>query len=411
MAEERLKRNLDIAFDPGPDFPSPLWLSRAMAALVVEGEPRGGKGRRRTPWRGPWNLLRRSQMLMAVVVLVVVILAASVAFFAIHQSIQPTPAQPPRFGLVAPEDVAVDHAGRVFFSDFGANRVFELRPGGSLRLVAGTGQSGETGDGGPAVLATLQGPSGLAFDAAGNLYVADHDGSHIRRIDAHGIITTFAGGGGTNDAPYKFPVGLAVWADFPACTTRENCYLFVGDEGNGLVRGTEPTGITTGVLGSPFPAEAFRPGYLGFDSAGNLYIAERATAQRTGCRILRDGRDAYQVIAGTGTCGYGGDGGPATAATLDDPNGLAFDAAGNLYFADSNNQRIRRIDKQGIITTVAGTGIAGDSGDHGRATRAQLANPFGIAIAPGDKLYIAEGAGQRVRLVDLHSGIITTAAW
>jgi sugar lactone lactonase YvrE len=117
-----------------------------------------------------------------------------------------------------------------------------------------------------------------------------------------------------------------------------------------------------------------------------------------------------KVIAGTGTCGFKGDGGPATFAELNDPNGLAFDSAGNLYVADSNNQRIRRIDRNGIMTTVAGTGVAGSSGDNGPGTGAQLDNPFGMGMAPGDLLYIAEGGGHRVRLLRLSSGIISTAA-
>jgi hypothetical protein len=116
------------------------------------------------------------------------------------------------------------------------------------------------------------------------------------------------------------------------------------------------------------------------------------------------------VVAGTGTCGFSGDGGPAVTAQLDDPNGIAFDAAGNLYFADSNNQRIRRIDRNGIITSVAGTGIAGFSGDGGPGTKAQLNFPFGIGIAPRDLMYIAEGGSGRVRLLRLSDGLITTAA-
>jgi hypothetical protein len=115
------------------------------------------------------------------------------------------------------------------------------------------------------------------------------------------------------------------------------------------------------------------------------------------------------VVAGTGSCGFSGDGGPAAAAQLDNPNGLAFDSAGNLFVADSSNQRIRRIDRSGNISTVAGTGTPGFSGDGGPGINAKLYDPFGIGIG-GDKLYIAEGAGRRLRVLQISSGIITTAA-
>jgi len=162
---------------------------------------------------------------------------------------------------------------------------------------------------------------------------------------------------------------------------------------------------------SIIPGVPIKPGYLIFDSAGNLLVADRATFQKTGCRIVRiTPAGAMKVIAGTGICGFTGDGGPAVAAQLNDPNGLAIDSAGNLYFADSNNQRIRRIDENGIVTTVAGTGSSGSKGDNGPGAKAELASPFGIAIAPGDLLYVAEGDGKRVRLLNLSSGIITTVA-
>ncbi|HEX9095163.1 MAG TPA: hypothetical protein VF990_03575 [Candidatus Dormibacteraeota bacterium] len=305
---------------------------------------------------------------------------------------------------MAPEDVAIDHSGRVYFSDYGGNRVFQFLPDGSVHVVAGTGTSGETGDGGPAVEATMLGPAGLTFNSAGDLLIAEHDGGRIRRVDAHGIITTFAILSplpAQGEHPSSYPVGLAAASDGS---------VWVGEEGDGLVRSVDDAGITTGFFGAPIPGEAFRPGYLALDTAGNLYVADRATVQRTGCRIVRFGRDPPQVIAGTGQCGYSGDGGPATAAQLDDPNGLAFDAAGNLYVADSNNERIRRIDEHGIITTVAGTGVASTFGDGGPATKARLASPFGIAIARRGLLYIAEGVGKRIRVLNLSSGIITTAA-
>jgi trimeric autotransporter adhesin len=301
--------------------------------------------------------------------------------------------------LVAPEAIAIASDGNVYFSDFGGNRVFELQPNRKLRLVAGTGKSGEEGDGGPAVAATLRGPAGLAFDRSGNLFVADHDGERIRRIDSQGIITTAFG---SADAPFNYPVGLAF---------DRTGALYVGVEGDDQLRRIDSSGTVAVVDTSSIPGPQVKPGYLIFDSAGNLYMAARAHIQRTGCEIVRiSPAGSMKVIAGTGSCGFNGDGGPAIAAQLDDPNGLAFDSAGNLYFADANNQRIRRIDRNGIITTVAGTGTAGSKGDNGAGTKAELGSPFGIAMAPGDLLYVAEGAGKRVRLLNLSSGIITTVA-
>lgn len=301
--------------------------------------------------------------------------------------------------LVAPEGIAIASDGSVYVSDFGAHRVFEVLPNRKLRLIAGTGKSGDSGDGGPAVSATLTGPAGLAFDRNGNLFIADHDGQHIRWIDSRGTISTASG-----DAipPFHYPVGLA----FDTAGA-----LYVGDEGDDQIRRLASNATVTVVDTSSISGPSVKPGYLTFDSAGNLYVADRANRLRTGCRIIRiSPAGSMRVIAGTGTCGFNGNGGPAIAAQLDDPNGLAFDAAGNLYFADSKNEVIRRIDRNGIITTVAGTGAAGSNGDNGPGTKAELDSPFGIAMAPGDQLYIAEGAGKRVRRLNLSTNIITTVA-
>jgi len=312
--------------------------------------------------------------------------------------------------LKAPEDIAVAADGTVYLSDYEGGYVFRLQPDGSLVIIAGTGKSGEGGDGRSAIKATLSGPSGLALDRSGNLFVADAQGQRVRRIDPGGIITTFAGngfqrfsgdGGPATAASLDSPLGLVF---------DKTGALYVGDRGNNRVRRIDQNGTISSLDSSTLPAPAWRPGYLAVDSAGDLYVSDiGGLGFGGGCRIVRVSRaGVLSVVAGTGTCGFKGDGGPATAAELDDPEGLAFDSAGNLYVSDSKNQRIRRIDGHGVITTVAGTGIAGFSGDGALGTKAQLNNAFGIGIAPGDKLYIAEGGGSRVRLLQLSNGIITT---
>jgi sugar lactone lactonase YvrE len=296
--------------------------------------------------------------------------------------------------LKAPEGIAIGADGTVYVSDYEGGYVFRLGPDGSLLTIAGT----------------LAGPAGLAVDRSGNLYVAEEQGHRVRRVDSGGTLTTIAGngeasfsgdGGPATSASLRNPLGLA----FDGTGA-----LYIGDEDNATVRRVDLKGMISSLNSSMLPA-AWRPGYLAVDAAGALYVSGRTRGVRGGCRIFRVApAGPISVVAGTGECGFIGDGGPAIAAELNDPNGLAFDSAGNLYFSDSKNQRIRRIDRNGVITTVAGNGVAGSSGDGGLGTQAQLNNPFGIGIGPGDKLYIAEGGGHRVRLLDLSTGIINRSA-
>jgi sugar lactone lactonase YvrE len=295
----------------------------------------------------------------------------------------------------------------VYVSDYEGGYVFRLQRDGGLAIVAGTGRSGEGGDGGPAIKASLSGPSGMVVDRNGNLFVAEQQGKRIRRIDPRGIITTIAGSG-ASDSSGDGNLAIAVSLSHPLGLVFDSAgALYVGD---GRVRRIDPNGTISSLDSSALAANPWKPGYLALDSAGNLYVSDRGgRGFGGGCRIVRvSPARVLTVIAGSGTCGFKGDGGPATSAELNDPNGLAFDSAGNLYVADSNNQRVRRIDRSGIITTVAGTGIAGFNGDGGLGTKAQLNNPFGMGMVPGDMLYIAEGGGHRVRLLQLSTGVITT---
>jgi sugar lactone lactonase YvrE len=328
---------------------------------------------------------------------------------------------PPK--LTAPEGIAVGPDGRVYVSDYDGGYVFRLDASGWV-AIAGTGQGG---DGGRALNASLKTPGGVAVSRDGSVYVVEQCKQRIRRIDKSGFISTVAGngpsvcgvqpptvndfrgdGGPAISAGLTYPLGLAF---------DRSGALYVGDSGSAHVRRIDPNGTISSVDMSSLEIGVSFPGYLAFDAAGNLYVSDRSPGPGRGsCRIIRfSPAGKASVVAGTGTCGFGGDGGPAAAAQLDDPNGLAFDSAGNLYFADSNNHRIRRIDRNGVITTLAGTGVAGLQGNNGPGTGAQLQWPYGVAMAPGNLLYIAEcscdaATAGRVRVLRLSDDFITTAA-
>jgi sugar lactone lactonase YvrE len=251
----------------------------------------------------------------------------------------------------------VDPSGNVYFAS--VHSVFKVDRQGALTRIAGTGRYGVSGDGGPAIAAQLAFPDGVAVDPAGNVYVADRAAQVIRKISTGGVISTFAGTGKSG---------------------------FSGDGGpatNAQLNG--PTG-------------------LAFDSTGNLYVADTDNS----CIRMISTDGTIVTVAGTNARDFGGDGGPAVQAALNQPEGMAADSAGNLYIADTFNNRIRMIAPDGTITTFAGTGFPGGAGDDGPAASATLFLPTDVAIDHSGSLYIADLGAVRIRKV--FQGVITSVA-
>jgi sugar lactone lactonase YvrE len=272
--------------------------------------------------------------------------------------------------------------------------------------VAGNGTAGFSGDGGPATAAELSDPAAVGTGPSGSLYIADRNNNRIRKVDASGVITTVAGDG---IAGWFFESGPALNAslDRPsgvALDKNGNLYIVEFLEtGVSRIHHVDTAGIISPV---PIPEVLNGAVAISVDSSGQLYIAEQ-----DGHRIRKvdPTSGAITTIAGTGTAGFSGDGGPATAAQLDHPVHLAFDAGGNLYFADSGNNRIRKIAAgSGTITTVAGNGAPGFAGDGGPATSAQLNQPKGVDVDSAGDILIADTLNQRIRRVSGKTGIMTT---
>ena len=312
-----------------------------------------------------------------------------------------------------PSWLAFDAAGDLLFTDFQAqnNRVRRIDSAGIVTLIAGNGESGVySGDGGLATETTFD-PGGLAIGPDGSLYVAAPPNARVLRIDDRDeAIATVAGtgeeegdggSGPATDVPLAAPLHLA----FDATGN-----LFIVEASSPRIRKVDADGVLTTIAGTG------EPGYSGdggpaidaqigedirgiaVDADGNVYFSEN-----NGRRVRKvDTEGTITTVAGTGELDFSGDGGPATEATLAGPDGLAFAADGSLYIADRENNRVRRIDSDGIIDTVAGTGVSGYAGDGGPASEAELANPEGIAFDADGNLYIADFGNRRIRKVTLN---------
>ena len=292
---------------------------------------------------------------------------------------------------------------------------------GYIYTAAGDGVFGSAGDGGPATKAELSWPYSLTFDASENLYIADLLNNRVRKVDyATGTMTTYAGngvqgfggdGGPATAAEMYWPYGVA---SDPAGN------LYIADSGNGRVRKVDfATGIITTVAGNGATGDGpdgglavntalTLPVAVALDSAGNLYITDNFDGR---IRKVDASTGVITTVAGNGAMGYNGNGIQATSAKLNSPVGIALDGEGNLYIADRLNSRIRRVDAAtGIISTVAGNGTAGYSGDGGAATSAELSLPSEISLDASGNFYILDSANSRVRVVDAATGIMTTIA-
>jgi uncharacterized protein (TIGR03437 family) len=315
--------------------------------------------------------------------------------------------------LIDPLRMAADATGNLYLTEEVGRRVRRIdAETGIITRVAGANISGAgIGDGGPGLQASLDQPNGVRFDAQGNLLISDSADNLVRRISG-GVITTFAGNGLSGEGPFgvqatgadlNYPMGLALDASGNVYIQQTNQISKVAL--NGTITAVAGTGVA-GYSGDNGPAAVAQisPGQdIAIDRAGNLYIPD---AGNNRIRMV-DASGVITTIAGTGKAGYSGDNGPAIVAELNYPFGIAVGATGNIYFSDSNNNRVRKIDTTGTITTVAGTGIAGLAGDGGQATQAQLNQPSTVAVDAKGVLYIYEAAD--IRAVS-PTGIITTIA-
>ena len=321
--------------------------------------------------------------------------------------------------LDRPTSVVVDASVNLYIADRNNHRIRKVDSTGTITTIAGEGENGFDGDGGPAIQAQLASPTGVAVDGAGNLYLADQENHRIRQVDSAGTITTIAGRGEYGFGGYAGDGGpaLAARLDSPTGVTVDRPgNLYLADRDNHRIRKVDSTGTMTTVAGMgedgfggdggpAIQAQLDSPTGVTVDGSGSLYIADQDNH-----RIRKlDSTGTITTVAGMGEDGFDGDSGPATQAQLDSPTGMAVDGSGNLYIADRDNHRIRKVDSTGMITTVAGMGEDGFGGDGGPATQAQLDSPTGVAVDGSGNLYIADRGNRRIRKVD-SAGTITTVA-
>ncbi|MGH8994282.1 MAG: NHL repeat-containing protein [Acidimicrobiia bacterium] len=310
--------------------------------------------------------------------------------------------------LYHPRAVAFDRAGNAYVADTLNQRIRMIDAAGTITTVAGDGTEGFGGDGGPATAAALSQPHGVAVDAVGNLYIADSANHRIRRVDKEGRITTVAGNGTPDATGDGGPASAALVKD-PKTLAMDpgGTVLYIADTGNNRIRRID---LSSGVIatvagvtragpdgdgGPAVRAQLNSPRGVWVAGDGNLYIADTDNHR---IRMV-DGEGMITTLAGTGTAGFSGDGGPAASARLNDPRAVAVDDAGNVYIGEEIGQRIRRIDPSGTITTIAGNGAAGFAGDGGPSSAAQIDHLRALNVDADGTLWVADTFNNRVRVI------------
>ena len=329
-------------------------------------------------------------------------------------SANPTDGGPATAAAIYPSGVAIDPSGNLIIADNFYDRILKVAANGIITTVAGVGLGGNSGgfsgDGGPATAAALNNPTGVAVDASGNLFIADTFNYRVRMVSTGGMITTVAGNGTKGYSGDGGPATAAALNDPTGVAVDASGNIFIADYLNNRIRKVSASGIITTVAGNgtegfsgdggPAAAAALNnPGGVAVDASGDILIAD--TYNNRIRKVSASG--VITTLAGNGTAGFSGDGGPATAASLDNPASVALDTSGNLFIADLLNYRIREVSAGGNITTVAGNGTEAFAGDGGPATSASLELPLAVALDASRDLFIADAGTRRIREVSASS--------
>jgi trimeric autotransporter adhesin len=307
-----------------------------------------------------------------------------------------------------PQCVMLDDTGNVYVVDEDDNVIRKINSAGIINTIIGTGGIGFSGDNGPAFSAKIDHPGGCAIDRKGNIYIADTYNHVVRKVNQAGIISTIAGHGTISGYGGDEGPGTAAYLNFPEMVAVDKTgNVYVTDASNNRIRKIDTTGIITTIAGigtgaysgdnGPATlAELYYPTGIVVDtSTGTIYIGD---ANNNAVRKI-DTSGIITTFAGTGVMGYSGNGGLATSAKLNQPQGVTIDTAGTVYISDGGNNVIRKVNTAAIISTYVGRHSAGFSGDGGPAFLARIFNPPGITVDVTGNLYIAEYYNSRVRKV------------
>ena len=318
--------------------------------------------------------------------------------------------------LAFPAGIAFDKVGNLYVADSLNNRIRRVTPQGTITTVAGSATSGFGGDGGPATSARLAQPQAVAIDAAGNLFIADTQNNRIRRVSITGTITTVVGsgvcsvtgprggysgdGGPSSAAQISCPTGVAI---------DSSGNLFIADSQNNRIRKINSAGIITTVAGSGDLNPTVGLGDGGPAVAARLRIPLGVTADRAGNLFIADSQNnRIRRVAVDGTINTIAGGDAGGSASISYPRGVAVDELGNLYVAEDQSNYVRKVEPNGRVSILAGRGTSNFSGDGGVAISGELAQPFAVAVDLDGRVYIADYSNHRVRVVSYASSISTT---